>query len=80
MKRVSPIDKRVFTTVCAFFLSFSFLYAQTAIHGSVIDATGEPIIGAAVQVKNSTVGTITDFDGNFTLQASSQSTDRKSVV
>jgi len=30
---------------------------------------GEPLIGASVQVINSSVGTITDFDGNFTIQA-----------
>ena len=32
-----------------------------------MDATGEPVIGATVQVKGTTNGTITDFDGNFTL-------------
>lgn len=33
--------------------------------GVVIDATGEPVIGASVLVKGTTTGTITDFDGNF---------------
>lgn len=79
MKRVSRTrDKRIILTVCAVLLSFSFLYAQTTahttIHGNVVDAAGEPVIGAAVQVKNSTVGTITDFDGNFSIQAQSQAT------
>ena len=31
------------------------------------DANGEPIIGASVKVKGSTGGTVTDIDGNFTL-------------
>ena len=35
--------------------------------GNVVDATGEPIIGANIVVKGTTNGTITDFDGNFTL-------------
>lgn len=35
--------------------------------GFVKDSTGEPIIGASVIVKGTTNGTITDFDGNFTL-------------
>ena len=35
--------------------------------GVVKDATGETIIGASVVVKGTTNGTITDFDGNFTL-------------
>lgn len=37
------------------------------VKGVVVDATGEPIIGANVMVKGTTNGTITDIDGNFTL-------------
>ena len=38
------------------------------IQGKVQDAaTGEPLIGATVQVKNTTIGTVTDIDGNFRL-------------
>ena len=35
--------------------------------GFVKDNTGEPVIGASVIIKGTTNGTITDFDGNFTL-------------
>ena len=35
--------------------------------GVVKDASGESIIGASVLVKGTTIGTITDFDGNFEL-------------
>lgn len=35
--------------------------------GTVVDATGEPIIGASVMLQGSTTGTITDLDGNFKL-------------
>ena len=35
--------------------------------GYVVDEQGEPLIGAAVKVVNSTAGTITDFDGQFVL-------------
>ena len=35
--------------------------------GSVVDNTGEPVIGASVVVKGTTNGTITDFDGNFSI-------------
>ncbi len=38
------------------------------VSGTVVDRTGETVIGASVLVKGSTIGTITDFDGNFTLQ------------
>lgn len=37
------------------------------ITGRVIDAGGEAIIGASIVEKGTTNGTITDFDGNFTL-------------
>ena len=33
------------------------------------DTKGEPIIGATVMVKGTATGTITDFDGNFSLDA-----------
>ena len=43
--------------------------AQTkAVTGVVVDATGEPIIGASVLEIGTTNGTITDVDGNFTIQ------------
>lgn len=40
---------------------------QKAIKGVILDAAGEPIIGANVVVKGTTNGTITDIDGSFTL-------------
>lgn len=40
--------------------------AQTA-SGKVTDPGGEPLIGATVQIKNTDKGTVTDFDGAFTL-------------
>ena len=36
--------------------------------GVVVDGTGEPVIGANVVVKGTTNGTITDFDGNYSLE------------
>lgn len=46
-----------------------------AIKGTVVDSNGEPLIGASVVVKgNTATGTITDFDGNFSLTVPSEST------
>lgn len=42
---------------------------KKTIKGTVTDEKGEPIIGANVVVKGTDNGTITDVDGNFTLQA-----------
>lgn len=51
-------------------MAYTFVAAQTMeVSGTVTDANGEVIIGAAVQEKATTNGTITDFDGNFQLNA-----------
>ena len=42
---------------------------QGEVTGRVIDVNGEPVIGATVIVQGTSNGTITDFDGNFTLNA-----------
>ena len=41
--------------------------AQRIVSGSVVDENGEPLIGATVRVQGTTAGTITDFDGLFSL-------------
>ena len=57
-----------------FFVALFSVLAITAsaqsksVSGTVVDKTGEPVIGASVVVKGTTNGTITDFDGNFSLQ------------
>lgn len=53
-----------------FFLSMLCLVAFAQgrqVNGTVKDTTGEPMIGVNVLVKGTTNGTITDFDGNFSL-------------
>ena len=56
-------------------LSFSLIaLAQQKVTGKVKDSSGEPVIGASVVVKgNNTMGTITDFDGNFMLDVPTKS-------
>ena len=41
--------------------------AQAQVRGTVTDENGEPVIGASVVVKGTTVGTVTDMDGKFAL-------------
>ncbi len=57
----------------SFLMMFVFAGAMTAfahtVSGTVIDDTGEPLIGATVSLKgNPAIGTATDLDGNYTLQ------------
>ena len=49
-------------------LSSTLLYAQAEIGGTVVDPTGETVIGATVMEKGTSNGTVTDFDGNFKLK------------
>ena len=50
-------------------LSITFMYAQSGeISGTVVDATGESVIGATVMEKGTSNGTVTDFDGNFKIK------------
>lgn len=41
----------------------------TNVRGTVTDISGEPIIGANILLEGTSTGTITDYDGNFTIQA-----------
>ena len=52
----------------------TLLHAQgISVKGTVADANGEPLIGASVVVKgNTSLGTVTDFDGNFKLSVPSE--------
>lgn len=45
-----------------------FAQSQRTVTGTVNDETGEPLIGATVQIVGTTIGTSTDFDGKFTLK------------
>ena len=69
--RKSNLLKRVMTVALGLCLGASALLAQKniTVTGTVTDAQKEPIIGAAVMLKGSTVGTATDIDGNFSLSA-----------
>lgn len=57
------------------FLSTSIIFAQTKLTGKVVDENNQPLPGASVVVKGTSTGTSTDFDGNFTLSAPSNSGD-----
>ena len=55
------------------FLSQS-AWAQFKVSGKVSDEKGEGLVGVSVVVKGTTTGTITDIDGNYSLQVSSGKT------
>ena len=46
------------------------LYAEKQVSGVVVDASGEPVIGASIQAKGTTQGTISDYEGKFEMEVS----------
>ena len=62
MKKV----KRFLLCTVLLFVS-TMMYAQTEITGTIYDETGEGVIGATVKEVGTSNGTVTDLDGNFTL-------------
>lgn len=66
--------KRLFLIGTVMFLSFYTALSQKTISGKVVDPEGIPLIGANVQVKGTTVGTVTDVDGMYSLEVPEAST------
>lgn len=73
MKAIQNLAKRSLLLVALLLIGCLQLMAQTrTIKGEVTDAqNGEALIGATVMVEGEKGGTVTDFDGNFSLQVSS---------
>ena len=66
---IKSISVRGWFTLLTLILTIS-LYAQNAtLKGVIVDETDTPLIGATVQVKGTSTGSITDFDGNYTIKA-----------
>lgn len=62
-------------------LSALSLQAQTSvIKGTVVDADGQPVIGANVLIKGTTTGSVTDVNGNFTITGKSGATLRITYI
>lgn len=66
---IKSISVRGWFTLLTLILTIN-LYAQnTTLKGVIVDETDTPLIGATVQVKGTSTGSITDFDGNYTIKA-----------
>ena len=68
MKSMIKIAKSILPLL-GLLLSLSLSAQDIAVKGHVKDHTGEPLIGANILIKGTSVGTISDVDGNFTLKA-----------
>ena len=77
MKHLIQSKFRIFAilAIAAIFGQVSAFAQQKAITGTVLDGTGQPVIGASVMlVGNSTTGTVTDVNGAFSLTVPNGST------
>lgn len=63
------VSSEVFAST-ADYLDYDVIQQTSSVRGVIVDENGIPVIGAAVQEKGTTNGTVTDFDGNFTLNVS----------
>ena len=65
--------KKIFTLMMLAMLSVG-LYAEKVVSGVVLDTKNEPVIGASIQAKGTTQGTISDYDGTFEMEVSDEVT------
>lgn len=61
------MKKTFFLLVAMLIASVTAMAQNVSISGKVADANGEPLIGVSILVQGTTTGTMTDIDGNFTL-------------
>ena len=61
-------------TFCPVSVKAAVTQQTVKVKGQVVDQGGEPLIGATVRVKGAQTGVVTDFDGNFTIDAPSNAT------
>ena len=63
------MEKKLTSVVLFLAMGMGVVSAQSSkVTGKVVGEDGEPVIGASIMVKGTTVGTVTDYDGNFVLE------------
>lgn len=63
-----PFSKRLLTMASAIAITASAFAQSRTISGKIVDANGEPVIGASAIVKGTSNGSITDLDGKFSIK------------
>ncbi len=53
----------------------TYQFSSNTVRGTVMDSSGEPLPGANVLVKNTTIGTVTDIQGNYTITVPNRSSE-----
>ncbi|MCM1490001.1 MAG: TonB-dependent receptor [Muribaculum sp.] len=68
LKRVQNAGRMALTALMCLFASFALQAQESVVNGTVYDTTDEPLIGATILVEGTSIGTATDFDGNFSIK------------
>lgn len=71
---------KLFAIILSILCCTNIVAQNLTVKGRVLESTGEPIIGASVMVKGSSIGISTDIDGQFQLKAEAGNTLRVSYV
>lgn len=80
-KELSLLWKGAFSFMLLFLFSGSLFAQKVTVSGTILDVTDVPLIGATVrEIGNTTNGTITNFDGQFTLSVAENATVEISYV
>ena len=63
------MKRKLMLLLVCLFVSIGFVKAQTSTVSGVVtsEEDGEPVVGASVLVQGTTLGTVTDIDGKFTI-------------
>jgi TonB-linked SusC/RagA family outer membrane protein len=72
--KVEFMKRKLTMFLALFFIGIGIVTAQTQVRGTVVDETGQPVIGATIQIKGTSQGTVTDVDGRFNLSAPANGT------
>ena len=80
IQKLSNLKRFVLTAVAVLTLSVSAFAQNVAITGKVVDNSNEPVVGAYVVVVGTTVGTSTDIDGNYSINAPANGTLQFSCI
>ena len=62
--------KKTLTSLLLLLFAIGFTYAQRTVTGVITDSSGEPLIGATILAKGTSIGTISDLEGAFSLEIS----------
>lgn len=66
--------KKLLLTLCLTLTAMAAIWAQRTVTGTVTDEKGEPLIGASVVVKGTTIGTAVDVDGKYSVNTPQEAT------